>query len=115
MGAHSSTAFGPLPARGTEFATAISGESREHYVAVFAKLSKVTTDKIPMQEIHVERLLRQLDRPIRRRLDNQLRAAAGIDPETTFTRCRRAPARRAWLLHGNGFTFDLNDGLAIHV
>ena len=50
MGSDSSSAFGPPPVRGTNFAISIAGESREHCDTVFARLSEGGTVTMPMQE-----------------------------------------------------------------
>ncbi len=50
MGSDSSSAFGPPPVQGTNFAISIAGESREHCDKVFGKLSEGGTVRVPMQE-----------------------------------------------------------------
>ena len=50
MGSDSTSAFGPAPVQGTNFAISIVGESREHCDEVFAKLSKGGTVKNPMED-----------------------------------------------------------------
>ena len=50
MGSDSTTAFGPPPVVGTNFAISVEGESREHCDEVLAKLSEGGTVKMPMQE-----------------------------------------------------------------
>ena len=51
MGSDSTSAFGPPPVHGTNFAISIVGESREHCDEVFAKLSEGGTVKTAMEEM----------------------------------------------------------------
>ena len=50
MGSDSTSAFGPPPVQGTNFAISIAGDSREHCDEVLAGLSEGGTVKMPMQE-----------------------------------------------------------------
>ena len=50
MGSDSTSAFGPPPVAGTNFAISIEGESREHCDEICAKLSAGGTVKMPMDE-----------------------------------------------------------------
>ena len=50
MGSDSTSAFGPAPVAGDNFAISIDGESREHCDEIFAKLSEGGTVKMPMEE-----------------------------------------------------------------
>ena len=50
MGSDSTSAFGPAPVAGDNFAISIEGESREHCDEVLAKLSEGGTVKMPMDE-----------------------------------------------------------------
>ena len=50
MGSDSTSAFGPAPVQGTNFAISIVGESREHCDEVFAKLSEGGTVKNPLED-----------------------------------------------------------------
>ena len=50
MGSDSTSAFGPAPVQGTNFAISIVGESRGHCDEVLAKLSEGGTVKMPMEE-----------------------------------------------------------------
>ena len=50
MGSDSTSAFGPPPVKGTNFAISIGGESREHCDEILAGLSEGGTVKMPMQE-----------------------------------------------------------------
>ena len=80
MGSDSCSAFGPPPVPGSNFGISIAGESREHCDEVFATLSEGGTVKMPDARDVLGRLVRQLDGQVRRELDDQLRAAGGVDP-----------------------------------
>ena len=51
MGSDSTSAFGPPPVQGTNFAISINGESREHCDEILAKLSEGGTVKMPMEDM----------------------------------------------------------------
>ena len=51
MGSDTTSAFGPPPVQGTNFAISIAGESREHCDEVLAKLSDGGTVKMPMEDM----------------------------------------------------------------
>ena len=78
MGSDSSSAFGPPPVAGDNFAISLIGESREHCDDVLARLSEGGTVTMPMQGDVLGRLFRHLAGPVRHQLDDQLRPAEGV-------------------------------------
>ena len=82
MGSDSTSAFGPPPATGDNFAISVNAESREQCDDLCARMSEGGTVTSPPQEMFWGRLLRLLDRPVRNQVDGQLRAGkrVGRDP-----------------------------------
>ena len=78
MGGDSTSAFGPPPAAGDNFAISVNAESREQCDDLFAKLSEGGTVTMPPQEMFWGRLLRQLEGPLRNQLDGQPRAGKRV-------------------------------------